>query len=336
MRDTLAQNAKFHVTAFDVSSADSLSAHDTESIEKTRPLAWSDLATMLRDGARFDVVLPALHGGWGEDGTLQALLEIAGLPYVGTPSHGSMIAMDKHLCKLLLSESGLKMPRGALVRDEKATPIFDGACVVKPNNGGSSVGVTLLDDAQNSEKWRAALRSALSDGGAALAEETICGVEVSAPVMGAGENARALPIIEIVPQSDGGFYDFQAKYATGGSQHLIPPRLSQSVQDEIGRCALAAHRTLGCRGVSRSDFIVTSDGTPYFLEINTLPGMTATSLVPDSARAAGIEFPQLLQTLLEEALAAHHAHGAPHSTKSSIRFQETANTNGQFLAGASA
>ncbi len=292
MRDAL-NDARFFVCLFDVAS------EPREDVEDAEFIFWRDLILALED---FDVVLSALHGGWGEDGTLQAVLEIAGLPYVGTPPRGSTIAMDKQLCKLLMRDEGLTVPRGAITEDENAAPPFDGACVVKPNHGGSSVGVTILQDTSDREKWRQALQSALSDGGTALVEELIEGVEVTAPIMGEGENARALPVIEIVPQSNGGFYDFQAKYASGGSQHLIPPRLSEDVQKRIQEDALKAHRILGCRGVSRSDFLVQSDGTSVFLEINTLPGMTATSLVPDAARAAGIEFPQLIQSLVEGAL----------------------------------
>ena len=296
-----AMRAALNELSFDVTTFDVASIAPGESVPDTTFVAWSDLASSLCAG-KFDVVLPALHGGWGEDGTLQALLEIAALPYVGTPPRGSMIAMDKQLCKLLMREEGLVAPRGVLIEDENASPPFEGACVVKPNNGGSSVGVSILKNTSDREQWRAALHHALSDGGAALVEELIEGVEITAPVIGEGEQARALPLIEVVPQSAGGFYDFEAKYATGGSQHLIPPRLGETVQKQISEHALKAHRVLGCRGVSRSDFIVTTDGTTYFLEINTLPGMTETSLVPDAARAAGIAFPQLVQMLIESAL----------------------------------
>jgi len=296
---------RFQVTTFDVGKA-----APGESVADTTFAAWSDLAATLRESG-FDVVLPALHGGWGEDGTLQSLLEIAALPYVGTPPRGSMIAMDKQLCKLLMREHGLIAPHGFLVENENANPPFEGACVVKPNNGGSSVGVSILKNTSDADMWRTALHHALSDGGAALVEETIEGVEITAPVVGEGDQARALPLIEVVPQSAGGFYDFEAKYASGGSQHLIPPRLPDTVQKQISEHALQAHRVLGCRGVSRSDFIVTPDGTAYFLEINTLPGMTQTSLVPDAARAAGISFSQLIEMLVEGAM----------SGQSSTRFE---------------
>jgi D-alanine-D-alanine ligase len=133
-------------------------------------------------------------------------------------------------------------------------------------------------------------------------EEFVEGTEVTAAVFGEGRAARVLPLLEIVPHSAGGFYDYEAKYTPGGSQHLTPPRLPADVLDRVTDYALRAHRTLGCRGVARSDYIVTADGTPYFLELNTLPGMTEMSLVPDAARAAGIEFSRLIETLILEAM----------------------------------
>ena len=295
MRDAL-NVARFEVSVFDVASSPSPNV-----VMGAQAVSWRDLSSVLRHES-FDVILSGLHGGWGEDGTLQALLEIVDLPYVGTPPRGSMIAMDKQLCKSLMRENGLTVPRGVVISSDNALPPFDGACVIKPNEGGSSVGITILQNARDRESWQNALRNALRDGGAALVEEQIEGVEITAPVMGEGELARALPLIEVVPQSDGGFYDFEAKYASGGSQHLIPPRLGEDVQKRIQNDALRAHRVLGCRGVSRCDFLVQADGTPVFLEINTLPGMTETSLVPDSARFAGIGFPQLIQGLVESAL----------------------------------
>ncbi len=291
MRDAL-DDARFHVETFDVASFQS------EKVDGATFVSWRDLTTILID---FDVVLSGLHGGWGEDGTLQSLLEIVGVPYVGSGQRASTIAMDKQLCKTFLREFGLTVPRGVVVIDEDAARPFSGSCVVKPNDGGSSVGVTILGENSDENAWRQALRDGLREG-AILVEEAVVGTEVTCPVWGEGDLARALPVIEIVPQSDGNFYDFAAKYALGGSQHLIPPRLSESVQQRVQNDALKAHRALGCRGVSRSDFLVKSDGTPVFLEINTLPGMTETSLVPDAARAAGITFPQLIQSLVDDAL----------------------------------
>jgi D-alanine-D-alanine ligase len=160
----------------------------------------------------------------------------------------------------------------------------------------------MLRQSPDRATWQNAICAALADGTGALVEELIEGIEVTAPVLGEDHAARVLPLVEIVPHSDGGFYDYAAKYAADGSEHLIPPRLPQEVQDHVAECALKAHRVLGCRGVSRSDYIVTPDGTPYFLEINTLPGMTKTSLVPDAARADGISFEQLVENLIQDAL----------------------------------
>ncbi|HEX8551920.1 MAG TPA: D-alanine--D-alanine ligase [Abditibacteriaceae bacterium] len=261
-------------------------------------VAWPDLTSQLKAGD-MAVVLSSLHGGWGEDGTVQTLLQIAEIPFAGSPARASMIAMDKRLCKALVRESGVLAPRGVVVSSPDA-PMFDGACVVKPNGGGSSMGVSFLREFDEMQ-WRTAIESALSDGSDALVEELVEGVEVTAAVMGEGESAQALPIVEVVPQ-DATFYDYKAKYAAGGSEHICPARLDEATTQRIQRDALAVYRALGCRGVARADFLVKADGTPVFLEINTLPGMTQTSLVPDAARAAGISFSSLVENLVLGAL----------------------------------
>ncbi|MBV9468359.1 MAG: D-alanine--D-alanine ligase [Abitibacteriaceae bacterium] len=296
--------ARFDVTLFDVASP---STQEKEALFGTgqnaaaTPLTWDQVPNTLRTG-QFDVALPALHSGWGEDGTLQAALELAGIPYAGSPPRASMIAIDKQICKAVMHDVGIPVPRGGTINHPGDQAPWDGPCVIKPNAGGSSVGVTILRNPRDAAGWQRGVCAALSDGSSALVEEMIEGVEVTAGVLGQGPTARVLPLIEIVPQSAGGFYDYEAKYALGGSQHLIPPRLPQEVLARLSDYALRAHRVLGCRGVSRSDFIVNTDGTPYFLEINTLPGMTETSLVPDAARAAGISFDSLVETLVREAL----------------------------------
>ena len=266
-----------------------------------RRVSWAQLGGALSD---FAVALPALHGGWGEDGTLQALLQVAGVACAGSPQSACVVAMDKQLCKIVAREAGVNVPRGVRVRKigESLQLPFSGACVVKPNGGGSSVGITILPDASDQVALQNAVAAALQDGGDALIEELVSGPEVTAAVLGEGEYSRALPLLEIVPQQSGEFYDYAAKYAAGGSRHLVPPRLSQATQDATIEAALRVHRALGCRGVTRSDFLVDENGTPYFLEINTLPGMTATSLVPDAARAAGLDFDELIETLVSDAL----------------------------------
>ena len=294
LRDAL-RAPRFDVEVFDVASH----LRD-ESVDGATFLSWNELAATLKNRG-FDVVLNALHGGWGEDGTVQTLLEVANIPFVGTPALGSRVAMDKALCKLLMRENGLVVPRGEIINDANAPLLYGGNCVVKPNDGGSSVGVSILRNATEAQ-WRETLQNALKGEDRVLVEELVEGVEVSAPVLGAGASSQALPLIEIVPKLGEGWYDFEAKYAAGGSQHLIPPRLPVEIQERVREHSRRAHLVLGCRGVSRSDFIVKADGTPIFLETNTLPGMTSTSLVPDAARAMGLSFPQLVERLVISAL----------------------------------
>lgn len=305
--------ARFSVTCFDVSSfgsrgdtsrADAMGRKPRHAIF---PVAWDHLTTALYTNG-FDLVFPTLHGGRGEDGTLQTLLEIADLRFVGSPARACAIAIDKPLCKAFLREWGVMSPTGhffASVEELDENAEFSNAdfrpCVVKPAGGGSSVGVSILPTG-NRESVKNAVAKALADGSGALVEEFVEGVEVTCAVMGEGARARALPVIEIVPQKGEGFYDFEAKYLVGGSEHLIPPRLSDAVQSEIQRLSQVAHRALGCRGVSRSDFLVSHERGVFYLETNTTPGMTETSLVPDAARAVGLAFGELVEKLAFGAL----------------------------------
>ncbi len=299
---------KYVVTCFDVSDlgykgdisrSDAMGRKPRHAIF---PVSWDHLATALYTNG-FGAIFPVLHGGRGEDGTLQTLLEVAGLKFVGTSARGCAIAIDKPLCKAYLREFGLESPRGIFVSsvDELENLEISFPCVVKPASGGSSVGTSILRE-NDAGKLKNAVAKALLDGSGALVEEFVAGVEVTCAVWGEGEGAKVLPVIEIVPAAGEGFYDFEAKYLEGGSQHLIPPRLSDEIQREIQHLSLKAHRALGARGVTRSDFIVNSDGKPLYLETNTTPGLTETSLVPDAARAIGIPFGDFVAKLLESVL----------------------------------
>ena len=295
-------DANYSVTCFDVSSqgargdisrADAMGRRPRHAIF---PLAWDHLVTALYTNG-FGAVFPVLHGGRGEDGTLQTLLEVGELPFVGSPARACSIAIDKPLAKAYLREFGVQSPRGQFVSSvEEWDDAISIPCAVKPASGGSSVGTSILREGTSAD-IKSAIARALSDGSGALVEELIVGTEVTCAVMGEGEAARALPVIEIVPRKGGGFYDFEAKYSAGGSDHLIPPRLSDEVQAQIGAQSLRVHRALGCRGVTRTDWICNDAGL-WFLEINTTPGMTETSLVPDAARATGVEFPELVAQLV--------------------------------------
>ena len=247
----------------------------------------------------------AMHGRHGEDGTVQGALELLGIPYTGSGVMASAIAMDKVMTKRIWTALGLPTPRYVwlvpdqqqrervrLVPDELGLPL-----IVKPPREGSSIGVTKV--AGYSQMQDAVQLAARYDPDV-LCEEFIDGEELTCPVLGEGADARALPVIRIVPPADG--YDYQNKYFTDDVRYLCPSGLPDAEEAEIQRIVLAAHRSLGCRGWSRTDLMVrASDRKPYLLEINTSPGMTSHSLVPMSAKVAGMSYEQLCMHLLAHA-----------------------------------
>ena len=256
-----------------------------------------DVAARLRE-ARADVAFIALHGRYGEDGAIQGLLESMGLPYTGSGVLASALGMDKVFSKLLFRDAGLHViPYRVFPVSEAATVTvaalpFGLPAVVKPAAEGSSVGVHIVHDA--AELGPACLDAARYKGDL-IVERYVRGMETDVAVL----DGRALGAIEIVPRNE--FYDYESKYAPGGSRHYYPARLP--AEHYRGLCAAAeqAHAALGCSGVTRVDFIVTPDGTPYILELNTLPGMTATSLVPEVARGNGLSFAELCDRILDGA-----------------------------------
>jgi D-alanine-D-alanine ligase len=249
-----------------------------------------------------DVVFICLHGRFGEDGTVQGLLELLGLRYVGSGVLASALAMDKVMSKHFFAHAGIPTPAYVHVRrtDEidldEATCLLGPKTVVKPANEGSAIGVTI---AHTPAELPSALEEAFRHDSSVLIEEFVSGVEVTVGVIG-NENPIALPTIEIVPEHE--FYDYESKYVPGMSQHIIPARVTEEVRAECARVSLLAHSVLGCRGMSRADTIVTNEGRVELLEVNTIPGMTPTSLLPDAAAAAGIGFPELCDRLVRLAL----------------------------------
>ena len=234
---------------------------------------------------KIDFCFIALHGKFGEDGTVQGLCEMMRIPYSGSGVLASALSMDKARTKTIVAAAGVPTPPSQIIfsaQDKIRIPL---PFVVKPVDGGSAIGVSIV---RKPSQIKSAVALALRHSPAALAEKFIAGTEVTAPVL----DSQALPVIEIVPRS--AFYDFKAKYAKGGSEHVLPARISQKATQEVKRFALSAHRALGCRAYSRSDFIVDRAGKPHFLEINTVPGMTETSLFPESAKAAGYSFPEMI------------------------------------------
>lgn len=270
--------------------------------EELRPL---DIAAWMHPDTRPDVAFIALHGKGGEDGTIQGLLELVGIPYTGSGVLASALAMDKVMSKRLFRAAGLPVPEDIVVgagclpdADELVGEVggkLGFPVVVKPSREGSTIGCTIVDTEH--ELW-AAVQNALAYDHAVLVETFLKGVEITAGLLG-NEDPEVLPLIEIVPRS--GFYDYEAKYAPGGSVHIIPARISEAARLAACDYARRAHQALGCRGMSRVDMIVVGD-QPWLLEVNTIPGMTPTSLLPEAARAAGIEFPALLDRIIQSAL----------------------------------
>ena len=256
-----------------------------------------DLPARLR-AARIDVAFNGLHGRWGEDGCVQGLLEAMGIPYTGSGVLASALGMDKTVSKALFAKLGLSLIEYRIFPGDRAAEIgladlpFGIPCVVKPSGEGSSVGVHLVKEPT---KLGAACLDAATFKGDVIVERYLKGVEVNVAVL----DGKALGAIEIEPANE--FYDYAAKYTAGTTRYHYPARIPQAHQKRAMEAAEVAHRGLGCAGVTRVDFIVAPDGTPYILEINTLPGMTATSLVPKIAAGLGISFPDLCERILDGA-----------------------------------
>ncbi len=252
--------------------------------------------------AKPDVVFVCLHGRFGEDGTVQGLLELLGMAYVGSGVLASALAMDKVMSKHFFGYAGIATPdyvhltAGGEYDVEEIAARLGTKSVVKPANEGSALGVTI---AHEPAELSGAIAEAFRFDDSVLVERFVAGVEVTVGVIG-NDELTALPTLEIVPEHE--FYDYDSKYVPGMSTHIIPARVSDEAAAECQRLAVEAHRALGCRGMSRADTIVEADGSVWLLETNTIPGMTTTSLLPDAARAAGIEFPDLCERLVLLAL----------------------------------
>ena len=242
---------------------------------------------------RPDVVFLAVHGSRAEDGAIQGLLELLHLPYTGSGILASAMAMDKDRTKEVLAAAGLPVPAGVCLSRGDVLPDITPA-VVKPNAQGSTVGLSFVEE---KSQLAAAVEKAFAYDDRVLVEEWVRGIEISVPVFG----DRVLPVVEIVPQS--GQYDFANKYTPGATDEICPARITPEQTALAQEYALAAHRAMGCRGTSRTDMIVTADRI-VVLEVNTLPGMTSTSLVPRSAGVAGLSFEDLVDGMVKDALAA--------------------------------
>ena len=247
-----------------------------------------------------DVVFNAIHGRFGEDGALQGALDMLGIPYTGSGVQASAVAMDKMMSKRLFAAAGIPTPRALyctrrenrqeierLIRNTFSLPV-----VVKAATQGSSIGVHIVSEEGD---LAGAINDAFTYSDNVVIEEFIRGKELTVAIIG-DETYEALPVIEIVPHS--GRYDYRSKYTKGCTDYLVPAPLDAVSTAAVQQAAVAAAALLGCRGVARADVMMDQSGNPYVLEINTVPGMTATSLVPKAAAAAGLSFPDLCEKLL--------------------------------------
>jgi D-alanine-D-alanine ligase len=265
----------------------------------TRIDVGRDIATVLGT-VKPDVALNMLHGRPGEDGTLQGILEILAIPYSHSGVMASAVAMQKDIAKELLRAAEVPVPEGIVASrfDAAKSHLMAPPYVIKPIAEGSSVGVFIIGEGQGHPPQEL-YRDDWAFGDRVIVEKYIAGKELTCAVL----REEALGVIEIVPMVR--FYDYEAKYAPGGSKHLLPAPISPFVYQQVRRLALAAHRALGCRGVSRADFRyddrIEGTGGLACLEVNTQPGMTETSLVPELAAHAGIPFDELVRWMIEDA-----------------------------------
>lgn len=264
------------------------------------------LATVLLE-LKPDVVFPILHGPPGEDGTVQGFLEILEIPYVGSDVQASANTMDKVISKQIFRRVGLPLIDDLVLL--KSDGVAEGVkqiinnlgayVVVKPARQGSALGVHIID---NSNQLHGAVTDAFEFDAQVLVEQRIDGKEITCGVLERDAAIEAFPVIEIVTP-EGSWYDYEHRYTKGFSEHIMPAELPEAQTKRIQQIAIAAHQALGCRDLSRADFIVASDSEEYLLEVNNLPGMTPTSLYPDGAQGVGLNFEELVAVLVRNALA---------------------------------
>ena len=270
--------------------------YNAQLVDFTEVLLSKGDLSLLCGSTRPDAIFLAVHGTHGEDGALQGMLELFHVPYTGSGIQASAIAMNKDLTKTILESHGLIVPKGVLLESAVQPCPIKAPAVVKPNAQGSTVGLSFVE---NQKDLRPAIEKAFAYDKSVLVEDWVRGMEISVPVLG----DRALPPVEIAPKS--GRYDFASKYLPGATEEIVPARLPEQTLRRAQDIALRAHRALGCEGATRTDMIVRepyNTSVPVVLEVNTLPGMTSTSLLPNSARAAGMSFDDLVEWILEDAL----------------------------------
>jgi len=275
-------------------------ALDKEKYHVARYDPETDLSRLVADAGKIDIALIILHGPFGEDGTIQGLLELLDIPYQGSGVLGSALSMNKIAAKGIYRQHNLPTPAGRIVGKTGSVDVEECVrdiglpMVVKPGTGGSSIGMSLV---RKKEELPPALEKAFLYDDAVILEAYVTGIEITGSVIG-NNQLTALPIVEIIPDEKYDFFEYEAKYTAGETREVCPAGISDVLADKARHMAMAAHKVLFCRGYSRTDMILKDDEF-FILETNTIPGMTATSLYPQSAQAAGISFGQLLDRLIE-------------------------------------
>ncbi len=279
-------------------------AIDRDKYELIRYDPKTDLVRIAEDAESIDVAFILLHGTYGEDGTMQGYLELLDIPYQGAGVLGSSLAMDKNMAKILYRQQDLPVADWVMaVPDDRKDParlLMDLSLplVIKPIREGSSLGMSV---AKTVDELRDGVCLAYEHDSEVMVEAFIEGREITVGVLG-NDELQALPLIEIIPGEEFVFFDYKAKYEKGASQEICPADVSAEIAETAQQYALAAHKTLQLRGYSRTDMMLTEDGKLYILETNTIPGMTPTSLLPQAAQEAGLNFTELIDKLLTLAL----------------------------------
>jgi D-alanine-D-alanine ligase len=282
-------------------------ALDKDKYEVRRYDPQTDLPKLMAEASQIDAALIILHGPYGEDGTVQGLLELLDIPYQGAGVLGSALAMNKLAAKQMYEKAELPVPpyvvvmRASALDAEPAIQRLGLPVVVKPVSAGSSIGMSIV---RSDRELAPALEKAFEHDATVMVEAYIAGIELTGGVLG-NETLQALPLIEIIPGQQHAFFDYEAKYTAGVTQEICPARIDADVTQKAQQYAQTAHKALYCKGYSRTDMIL-RDRDIFVLETNTIPGMTPTSLFPQAAQAAGISFSQLLDRLIELGIQAHH------------------------------
>lgn len=260
--------------------------------------AGTDLCEKIKT-EKIDIAFLVLHGGWGENGAVQGMLEVMGIPYTGSGVLASALAMDKVASKKIFLHHNIPVPIFKVInkKDYLNSGVsllpFSFPCVVKPADEGSSVGVNIVKD---DKEFQSAINEAFKYGNRVIIEKFIEGREIHIGVLG----DKALGGVEVRPKK--GFYSYEAKYTKGLTEYILPPEIDEALYEKLKELGLRAHRALDCKGATRIDMIVDQHGNPYVLEVNTIPGMTETSLLPKIASLAGYDFKGLVKEILEISL----------------------------------